>query len=142
MRANELNMPPRNLARVALFTGNLEQAIAKFSPDFFKKPSHPNIEVYGLLHPKPEPYIINIAYQKELKPNKDYNTLLAITSRSNQRNLQLVQQLQETTEIDFQRTAPEGTELHFETYRLMLELLGRKPEEIMNVLAQLVKKQF
>lgn len=140
MKKSELYPTPKNLARVASFTGDLEKAIARFSPDFIKKLTQPKIQAYALLYAEQNPYIMTLAQnQRELRDSNDYNTLLLLVSGSGQKNLQLVQQVQEATGIDFQRPAPSGTELHFMIYDLILQLLYEKPDESIEFLRRVIR---
>lgn len=134
-----LYQEPPTIARVALFEGDLEKTIAKFSPNFFRKPDQPQRLVYGLLCAGDNPYMMNIAHNpRKLIPPENYNSLLLITSRSHQRNLEVLEEFQHRTGMDFQRRAPEETKLHFKVYDLMLTLLETRPEETMDFLRELI----
>lgn len=134
---------PITIARVSLFEGDLEKTIKLFSPKFFKKPDSQARLVYSLLCPGNNPYIMDLAHNpRRLTPPaenyENYNTLLLITSRSDERNQQVLAEFQQRTGMDFARAYPGETELHFKVYDALLEALANKPDKMEEILRQLV----
>lgn len=125
----------QTLARSAIFFGDLEETVKKYSTECRQTRSIlGNTIQYGLYQTQPSPYLFMVSKQKDnILVNNEYNLLLTVTSDFSETNRLVVERFRETTGINLVEPSAYISQ-HFQFLNNILPIMKKHGDRAMDVL--------
>ena len=126
----------KTLTRAGKFDNQLEEAVKGFTEPLTKvQVGLGNTVKYAMFKQDAEPYLLMVSQQIDRLVNSfGYNTILTLTSYSDERNKQVAEQFEKETGINLNVKIPEQLKRHFPLMGMTFQAFEKNPKAAMEFL--------